>query len=90
MAQDLKEFIFLNLAGNIMAHGGAEDLPFHRGQALNPIFHQGLADGGEGVSIVKDEGTQIMAVPANLQRFGQRHGFGNGSFPELPGSFTTV
>jgi len=68
MAEHLEKFLFTNLSCDVMADGGAKDLPFDCWQHLEPILYQRLADRSESISIVKNKRTQILALTANVER----------------------
>ena len=66
MAQDLKQFLFSDLAGYIVTDRGPENLGLHRWQGIRPFFDQRFADGCKRVSVIENERAQVLALPANV------------------------
>ena len=87
VTQDLEQFLFADLAGDVVANSRAHDLSFDRGQTAGPILHQGLADGGKSIAVIENKWTDVLAAAAYLEHLGERHGLRDGFFPKLPGGF---
>src|SRR5262245_15674255 len=82
MSEHLEQFLLSDLAGNVMGDRCANDLGLDGRQALQPIFHQRLPDGGKRISVIETEWRQFVTVTANVEHFFEGHFLWNGLLPK--------
>ena len=86
IGQDFDHFLSSDLSNDVVAHGGPCNLGLDGWHQLEPVFEHFAGGCGEGVAVVKDKGTEVVAAAADVDGIGQTQPGGAALVPGLAGS----